>query len=144
LLSFADGREYALQKEKSMSTGNIVLKTSQSDKIAEISKKIQEQLSIAKKPPVGSVETMFRFNASSQDLTNYNAGNQLLTSTGLVSSILNSPVQNFTSPKARGNVFPQPAPRTLKDNKDYTVGQHKSEIKYSDLDSDIDEILQME
>jgi len=44
LLRFADKGEYALQKEKSLSTGNIVLKTSQSDKIAEISKKIQEQV----------------------------------------------------------------------------------------------------
>ncbi|KYN32706.1 Zinc finger protein DZIP1L [Trachymyrmex septentrionalis] len=42
--SFGERGEYALQKEKSMSTGNIVLKTSQSDKIAEISKKIQEQV----------------------------------------------------------------------------------------------------
>ncbi|XP_039303842.1 zinc finger protein DZIP1 isoform X2 [Solenopsis invicta] len=141
--SFAERREYALQKEKSMSTGNIVLKTSQSDKIAEISKKIQEQLSIARKPPVGSVETIFRLNTSSQDLTNYNAGNHLLNSNRLVSSILDSPIQSFTSPKAKRNVFPQPAPRTLKD-KDLSVVQHKSEIKYSDLDSDIDEILQME
>ncbi|XP_012537939.1 zinc finger protein DZIP1 [Monomorium pharaonis] len=130
--SFAKRKEYALQKEKSMSTGNIVLKTSQSDKIAEISKKIQEQLSIVKKPPVGSIETIFRFNT-----------NQLLNSTSLVSSILDNPVQNFTNPKERDNVFPQPAPRTLKD-KDLSVAQRKSEIKYSDLDSDIDAILQME
>ncbi|XP_011882339.1 PREDICTED: zinc finger protein DZIP1L [Vollenhovia emeryi] len=134
--SFAERREYALQKEKSMSTGNIVLKTSQSDKIAEISKKIQEQLSIARKAPAGSVDTIFRLNTSSQDLTNYNAGNQLLN------SILNSP-QNLASPRTTGNMFPQAAPRTLKD-KDLAVAQRKSEIKYSDLDSDIDEILQME
>lgn len=102
-------------------------------------------MSIArKKPPVGSVETIFRFNdASSQDLTNYNTGSQLLNSTSLVSSILDNPLQNLTSPKAKGNIFPQPAPRTLKD-KDLSVAQRKSEIKYSDLDSDIDEILQME
>ncbi|XP_018371246.1 PREDICTED: zinc finger protein DZIP1 [Trachymyrmex cornetzi] len=141
--SFAEKGEYALQKEKSMSTSNIVLKTSQSDKIAEISKKIQEQLSISKKPPVGSVETIFRVNTSSQDFMNYNGGNQLLNSTSLVNSILDSPMRNFTSPKAKGNIFPQPAPRTLKD-KDPAIVQRKNEIKYSDLDSDIDEILQME
>ncbi|XP_077277233.1 DAZ interacting zinc finger protein 1 [Temnothorax americanus] len=143
--SFSERGEYALQKEKSMSTGNIVLKTSQSDKIAEISKKIQEQLSIARKkePPVGSVETIFRFNTSSQDLTNYNPRNQLLNSSSLVNSILDSSMQNLTSPKMKGNVLPQPAPRTLKD-KDLATAQRKSEIKYSDLDSDIDEILQME
>lgn len=42
--SSPETRDYTLQKEKSMSTGNIILKTSQSDKIAEISKKIQEQV----------------------------------------------------------------------------------------------------
>lgn len=50
-------------------------------------------------------------------------------------------MQNLTSPKAKGNIFPQPAPRTLKDK---DLSQRKNEIKYSDLDSDIDEILQME
>lgn len=100
-------------------------------------------MSIAKKPPAGSVETIFRFNTSSQDLTNYNAGNQLLNSTNLVSSILNSPMRNLKSPRAKNNTFPQPAPRTMKD-KDLGIAQRKSEIKYSDLDSDIDEILQME
>ncbi|KAG5309121.1 DZI1L protein, partial [Pseudoatta argentina] len=142
--SFAERGEYALQKEKSMSTGNIVLKTSQSDKIAEISKKIQEQLNISRKPPVGSVETIFRVNTGSQDFMNYNAGNQLLNSTSLVSSILDSPMRNSTSPKTKGDIFPQPAPRTLKDKKDPAIVQRKNEIKYSDLDSDIDEILQME
>ncbi|KAL0132610.1 hypothetical protein PUN28_000399 [Cardiocondyla obscurior] len=141
--SFAERGEYALQKEKSMSTGNIVLKTAQSDKIAEISKRIQEQLSIARKPPVGSVETIFRLNMSSQDLTNYNAGNQLLNSTNLMSPNLDSSLQNFTSPKTKGTILPQPAPRTLKD-KNLVISQRKNEIKYSDLDSDIDEILQME
>ncbi|XP_025075747.1 protein MLP2-like [Pogonomyrmex barbatus] len=139
--SFTERKDYTLQKEKSMSTGNIVLKTSQSDKIAEISKKIQEQLRVAKKPPAGSIETIFRFNTSSQDLVNYNTGNQFLNSTSRMSSILNSPVQNFTSPKAKDNVFPQPAPRTMKDR---NLIQSKSEMKYSDLDSDINEILQME
>jgi len=55
---------------------------------------------------------------------------------------LDSPMRNFTSPKAKDNTFPQPAPRTLKD-KDPTIAQCKNRIKYSDLDSDIDEILQM-
>jgi len=99
-------------------------------------------LSISRKPPVGSVETIFRVNTSSQDFMNYNAGN-LLNSTSLVSSILDNPMRNSTSPKAKGNIFPQPAPRTLKD-KDPAIVQRKNEIKYSDLDSDIDEILQME
>lgn len=55
--------------------------------------------------------------------------------------MLNSPIKNLTSPKARDNIFPQPAPRTMKDK---DLAQRKNEIKYSDLDSDIDEILQME
>ncbi|XP_070149241.1 cilium assembly protein DZIP1 isoform X1 [Polyergus mexicanus] len=141
-ISSPERREYGLQKEKSMSTSNIVLKTSQSDKIAEISKKIQEQLSIARKPPAGSVETIFRSNTNLQNLTNYNVEDDLLKSISLTSSISDNPVQNVMSPKAKDSVLPQPAPRTLKD-KNLTIAQYKSELNYSDLDSDIDEILQM-
>ncbi|XP_072767864.1 uncharacterized protein Dzip1 [Anoplolepis gracilipes] len=140
--SFPERRDYGLQKEKSMSTSNIVLKTSQSDKIAEISKKIQEQLSIARKPPAGSVETIFRSNMNLQDLASYNAENDLLKSISLTSSISNTPVRNITSPRMKDSIFPQPAPRTLKD-KDLNIAQHENELKYSDLDSDIDEILQL-
>lgn len=82
-----------------------------------------------------------------QDLTDYNAGNQLLNSTSLPDTISESPVRSFASSKTKdGILFPQPAPRTLKD-KDLTVAQRESKsfpLKYSDLDSDIDEILQME
>ncbi|XP_014472281.1 PREDICTED: zinc finger protein Dzip1 isoform X2 [Dinoponera quadriceps] len=144
--NFFETRNCILQKEKSMSTGSIILKTSQSDKIAEISKKIQEQLSIVRKPPpVGSVETIFRSNW--QDLTDYSAENQLLNSTSLPNTIAESPVKSFTSPKMKNNtLFSQLIPQTLKD-KDLIVVQRKNELsslKHSDLDSDIDEILQME
>lgn len=73
-----------------------------------------------------------------QDLANYNAENHLLKSI----SLSNNPVLNVTTPKEKDSILPQPAPRTLKD-KDLTIAQRKSELKYSDLDSDIDEILQM-
>ncbi|KAL6423792.1 hypothetical protein ACFW04_010335 [Cataglyphis niger] len=141
-ISSPERREYGLQKEKSMSTSNIILKTSQSDKIAEISKKIQEQLSIARKPPAGSVETIFRSNINLQNLANDNTEDDLLKSISLTSSISDNPGQDIMSPKSKDNVFPQPAPRTLKD-KDLSIAQCRSELKYSDLDSDIDEILQM-
>lgn len=95
-------------------------------------------MSIARKPPAGSVETIFRSNMNLQDLANYNAENHLLKSI----SLSNNPVLNVTTPKEKDSIFPQPAPRTLKD-KDLTIAQRKSELKYSDLDSDIDEILQM-
>lgn len=95
-------------------------------------------MSIARKPPAGSVETIFRSNMNLQDLANYNAENHLLKSI----SLSDNPVLNVTTPKAKDSILPQPAPRTLKD-KDLTIAQHKSELKYSDLDSDIDEILQM-
>ncbi|XP_032663386.1 zinc finger protein Dzip1 isoform X2 [Odontomachus brunneus] len=145
--SSLETRDYPLQKEKSMSTGNILLKTSQSDKIAEISKKIQEQLNIVRKPPVGSVETIFRANMNLQDLAGYSAGNRLLNATSLPDTISESPIRSFASPKAKSSMlFPQPAPRTLKD-KDLTVAERENQLsplKYSDLDSDIDEILQMD
>lgn len=99
-------------------------------------------MSIARKPPAGSVETIFRSNTNLQNLANYNTEDDLLKSISLTSSISENPVLNVTSPKAKDSVLPQPAPRTLKD-KDLIIAQHKSELKYSDLDSDIDEILQM-
>lgn len=100
-------------------------------------------MSIARKPPAGSVETIFRSNTNLQDLANYNAENDLLKSISLTSSISDNSMRNITSPKAKDDILPQPAPRILKD-KDFTISQHKNELKYSDLDSDIDEILQME
>lgn len=100
------------------------------------------QLSIARKPPVGSVETIFRSNMNLQDLTNYNANKQLL-SPSLTSAVSESSMPNFTSINTKGGVFPQPAPRTRKD-KDLVAIPREHELKYSDLDSDIDEILQME
>ncbi|XP_020292118.1 zinc finger protein DZIP1L [Pseudomyrmex gracilis] len=139
-LSFPERRENTLQKEKSLSTGNIVLKTSQSDKIAEISKKIQEQLNIARKPPVGSVETIFRSTSSSQDLTNFNLTNNL-SNQSMNSHISETHVYKFISPKPSDSALPQPAPRTLKDN---NIAPRENKFKYSDLDSDIDEILQIE
>lgn len=100
-------------------------------------------MNITRKPPAGSIETIFRSNTNLQDLANYNAENDLLKSISLTSSISDNSMRNTTSSKAKDDIFPQPAPRTLKD-KDLTIAQHKSELKYSDLDSDIDEILQME
>lgn len=96
---------------------------------------------------MGSVETIFRSNMNLQDLTDYNSENQLSNSISLPDTTAESLVQSLTSPKAKSSVpFPQPAPRTLKD-KDFIVTRRESELaplKYSDLDSDIDEILQME
>lgn len=96
---------------------------------------------------MGSVETIFRSNMNLQDLTDYSAGSQLLNSTSLPDTIAASPVQSYTSPTTKSSMlFPQPAPRTSKD-KDLTAVRRESELsplKYSDLDSDIDEILQME
>jgi len=101
------------------------------------------QLSIARKPPAGSVETIFRSNAKLQDLTNYNAGSPLFNSVSITSPVFENSAQNLVSPAAKINVFPQPAPRTLRD-KDLRSIHVASKLKYSDLDSDIDEILQME
>lgn len=93
------------------------------------------QLSIARKPPVGSVETIFRSTSSSQDLTNY-LSNQPMNSHNSETS-----VYNFISSKTSDSAFPQPAPRTLKDK---NIASRENKLKYSDLDSDIDEILQIE
>ena len=42
--SISDEKDQTVQKGKSKSMDNIVLKTSQSDKIAQISKKVEEQV----------------------------------------------------------------------------------------------------
>lgn len=87
------------------------------------------------------METIFRFNTNFQDPTNYNANNRLLSST-LTGATSESPMSNFPSTNTK-SAFPQPAPRTRKD-RDIAVAHREHELKYSDLDSDIDEILQME
>lgn len=98
---------------------------------------------MARKPPIGSIETIFRSDL--QNLTNRDVGNPLFNSTSLASSISESPVQNFTSPKAKNSLlFPQPAPCTLKERDSIQREKESSTLKYSDLDTDIDEILQIE
>jgi len=61
----------------------------------------------------------------------------------MTSPVFENSARDLMSPAAKINAFPQPAPRTLKD-KDLRSIHVASELKYSDLDSDIDEILQME
>ncbi|XP_034193934.2 DAZ interacting zinc finger protein 1 isoform X2 [Osmia lignaria lignaria] len=54
-----DGRKHLTGTEVYKNSDNIILKTTQSDKIAEISRKLEAQLNMVRQKPVGSVETIF-------------------------------------------------------------------------------------
>ncbi|XP_012258023.2 cilium assembly protein DZIP1L [Athalia rosae] len=117
------------QKEKTPSLDNIKLKTSQSNGIARISQKIQDQLSIARQKPVGAVEAMFLAKPKLKEINKDNA--QYRSSTSIASSILESPKKPLTHEQyVERNKLPQPAPRTLRNDE-------------SDIESDIEELLQM-
>ena len=130
------------EQENYKNTGNIVLKTSQSDKIAEISKKLEAQLSMVRQKPVGSIETIFS-SKYMQNREDHNTNNQRKTSTS-ISSLLESPFKpSAFSSEVTKNQTPQPAPRNLKD-KTPESSHTESISEISDLDSDIDKILKLE
>ncbi|XP_017793552.1 PREDICTED: centromere protein F [Habropoda laboriosa] len=138
--SISDEGKY-LSEQDYKSSNNIVLKTSQSDKIAEISRKLEAQLNMVRQKPVGSVETIFT-STFVQNKENHNKSNEQLNSTS-ISSLLESPIHasisNFKKPN---DLLPQPAPRNLKDKISETL-RAESISEISDLDSDIDKILKL-
>ncbi|XP_053975577.1 cilium assembly protein DZIP1 isoform X1 [Hylaeus volcanicus] len=138
----SDEKKHLSERESYKSTSNIMLKTVQSDKIAEISKKLEAQLSMVRRKPVGSIETMFSLKYV-QDRENHSNDNQRMSSTN-IASLLESPVRTSTfSPKVVNDSLPQAAPRNLK-NKIPESSHSDSISEISDLDSDIDKILRLE
>ncbi|XP_058803039.1 cilium assembly protein DZIP1 [Phymastichus coffea] len=112
--------EKVVVKERAESTENIQLKTSQSEKIAEISRRIQEKLAASRsQKPAGSVETMFT------------AGSPLKTFASTQQSPLREkPSSHVIEARPRISQTPQPAPR-----------KQMFESKDSDLDTDIEDLL---
>ncbi|OXU26165.1 hypothetical protein TSAR_009923 [Trichomalopsis sarcophagae] len=127
--SLSDEKEKITVKEKNASTENIQLKTSQSEKIAEISRKIQEKLEASRKKPAGSIEAMF----SAKTFSSSNDRPEMMhqSSTDMPNSMLAS-LSSHIEPRPRSstNPVPRPAPR-----------RHMFETKDSDLDMDIDDLL---
>ncbi|KAG7200526.1 hypothetical protein KM043_001090 [Ampulex compressa] len=130
------------QPENRSNTSNIVLKTSQSEKIAEISRKIEAQLSMARRQPVGAVETMF-LSGYMQEKQKENDDDQQISSSSITSSLLGSPVLETLSSANSNSAIPQPAPRHLKEKESNALHTKRtlSFTDNSDLESDIDEIL---
>ncbi|CAK9795546.1 Cilium assembly protein DZIP1L [Anthophora plagiata] len=139
--SISEERKYIPEQENYKNSNNIVLKTSQSDKIAEISRKLEAQLNMVRQKPVGSVETIFT-SKFVQNKENPNKSNEQFNSTS-ISSLLESPINESISNSIKANdMLPQAAPRNLKDKMSETLhAESISEI--SDLDSDIDKILKL-
>ncbi|KAL2730828.1 zinc finger protein Dzip1 [Vespula squamosa] len=141
------------QKRKSPSVDNIVLKTTQAEKIAEISKKIEKQLLISRKKPTGSIEAMFssisilKDNEKEETQDNKNAQYPYLRSISISSSNLeNLSPKLAVNSKINGIKFPLPTPRNLQKKKFNSIESQKTLPLTDDtnLEADIDDILQTE
>ncbi|XP_076759663.1 DAZ interacting zinc finger protein 1 isoform X2 [Xylocopa sonorina] len=137
-------RKHLFGSEDYKNSSTIILKTAQSDKIAELSRKLEAQLNMVRQKPAGSIETIFS-SKYIQNKENQNKNNEQINSTDAINSLLDNqlhiPVQSIS--KKTNNSLPQPAPRNIKDKTSETLyAESISEI--SDLDSDIDKILKLE
>ncbi|KAF7381549.1 hypothetical protein HZH66_013943 [Vespula vulgaris] len=142
-----------LQKRKSPSVDNIVLKTTQAEKIAEISKKIEKQLLISRKKPIGSIEAMFpsvsilENNEKEETQDNKIAQYPYLSSISTSSSSLENLSPKVTvNSKVNGIKFPLPTPRNLQKKELNFIESQKTLPGTNDtnLEADIDDILQTE
>nr|KAF7397066.1 hypothetical protein H0235_016603 [Vespula pensylvanica] len=142
-----------LQKRKSPSVDNIVLKTTQAEKIAEISKKIEKQLLISRKKPIGSIEAMFpsvsilENNEKEETQDNKIAQYPYLSSISTNSSSLENLSPKLTvNSKVNGIKFPLPTPRNLQKKELNFIESQKTLPVTNDtnLEADIDDILQTE
>ncbi|CAD1474912.1 unnamed protein product, partial [Heterotrigona itama] len=138
-LSITDEKEHLSQPEDYKSSNNIVLRTTQSDKIAELSKKLEAQLNMVRQKPIGSIETIFS-STYMQNRENQNKSNEQINATS-ISSVLVNPLQtSISNTKRTSNSLPQPAPRNFID-KTSEILHAESVSEISDLESDIDQIL---
>ncbi|KAI4502721.1 hypothetical protein M0802_001765 [Mischocyttarus mexicanus] len=149
--SISDEKVQAFQKQKS-SVPNIILKTTQAEKIAEISKKIEKQLSISRKKPVGSIEAMFpsafisKDNEKEETNDNKNVQYPYLSSVNSNSSLEDLSPKLARNSKINGTKFPMPTPRNLP-KKELNSTESKKTLPISNdfnLEADIDDILQTE
>ncbi|XP_023705061.1 uncharacterized protein LOC111863203 isoform X2 [Cryptotermes secundus] len=116
------------------SYGQINVSTKQSDKIAQISKNIEKQLSLSRlKPPVGSVEAMFRATGS-EKISVYQGTD--LGSTRIGSSVSDSNCENMNL----NNTTSAPVPKPRSNQPTLATQQNSSKLCLSDWDlEDFDE-----
>nr|XP_033341609.1 interaptin [Megalopta genalis] len=142
ILSVFDDQRHLSDRESSKNTSNIVLKTTQSDKIAKISRKLEEQLSLVRQKPVGSVETIFS-SKYMQDKQNQDNDTQQMSISSSISSFVDSSIKVSTSGSKLNDLIPRPAPRNLKEKSSNTL-YVESITDISDLDAQINDILKLE
>ncbi|XP_006609158.1 origin recognition complex subunit 1 isoform X2 [Apis dorsata] len=140
-LSNSDERKYLSQLEDYKNSSNIILKTAQSDKIAELSKKLEIQLNMVRQKPIGSVETIFSSKCI-QNKKNQNKSIEQINPTSISSFVIN-PGQMSLAYTKKPNDLSQPASYNLTD-KMSEILHTESVSEISDLDSDIDKILKLE
>ncbi|KAK9297635.1 hypothetical protein QLX08_008698 [Tetragonisca angustula] len=141
-LSITDEKEYLSQPEDYKSSNNIVLRTTQSDKIAELSKKLEAQLNMVRQKPIGSIETIFS-STYMQNKENQNNNNEQVNATSINSLLVNPFQASISNSKRTNDSLPQPAPRNFID-KESEILHAESVSEMSDLESDIDQILRLE
>ncbi|XP_033232263.1 uncharacterized protein LOC117183153 isoform X2 [Belonocnema kinseyi] len=141
--SISDKKDQTFENEKSKSMDNIFLKTSQNDKIAQISKRIEKQLSIARKKPVGSIETMF---IAKSPYESFNQQDQMYKNTSATNSIWKNAGRPFEDKYNIDNKEPQVALSTSKkkDSNAFISSKKLPCTKDFDLDIDINELLEIE
>ncbi|XP_061941460.1 cilium assembly protein DZIP1L isoform X3 [Apis cerana] len=141
-LSNSDEQKYLSQLEDHKNSSNIILKTAQSDKIAELSKKLEIQLNMVRQKPIGSVETIFS-SKYIQNKKNQNKSIEQINPTSISSFVINPVQTSLSYSKKPNDLLPQSASYNLTD-KISEILHAESVSEISDLDSDIDKILKLE
>ena len=96
---------------------------------------------MARKKPAGSIEAMF---FAKSPLKSFNEKDHVYQNTSEVNSILKSPERLFEDRSNVDNKIPQVAPRALKNRNVFVSSKEVPDINDSDLDLDINELLEIE
>nr|XP_003699684.2 PREDICTED: centromere protein F [Megachile rotundata] len=133
-----DEQRHHTVKEAYKQSDNIILRTAQSDKIAEISRKLEAQLNMVRQKPVGSVETIFS-STFKQSKENREKDIEHISGTS-INSFLES---SFKTSNSKLIDDSGPSSRSVNHKISETL-YAESVSDVSDLDSDIDKILKLE
>ncbi|XP_043287467.1 uncharacterized protein [Venturia canescens] len=115
----------------------LLLKTSQSEKIAQISQQIEQQLSIARRKPAGAIEAMFleKFSLESEKKD---------SPSKLYESVKSPRSLSFENSVGSKNAQRNPSDRQSRDFRYPSTHKLEDDTKDTNLDLDIDELLRME
>lgn len=151
--SISDEKGQALSKRKFLSIDNVTLKTNQTEKITEISKRIEEQLRISRKnsEKVWTDEKLFPGtytvgnNNKERHENNKNVQHSYLSSISMSNSNSeNSSPKLIEKSKSNSTKCPLPTPRSIK-NKQFISTELQEALPINNesiLEADINDILQ--